>query len=51
MTDPNLLAGRYRLLERRDPAGASRRARDELLHRDVILSGVRLPPPARTTTG
>ncbi|GII01064.1 hypothetical protein [Planobispora takensis] len=45
MNDPGLLAGRYRLLERRDPAGMSRRARDELLQRDVTVTEVRLPPP------
>ncbi|MBG0828180.1 hypothetical protein HS041_10410 [Planomonospora sp. ID67723] len=45
MTDPNLLAGRYRLLERRDHTGTSWRARDEALHRDVTISEVRLPPP------
>ncbi|GAA2866599.1 hypothetical protein GCM10010517_26120 [Streptosporangium fragile] len=45
MSDPNLLAGRYRMLERRDHTGASRRSRDELLHRDVTISEVRLPPP------
>ncbi|GAA3444494.1 hypothetical protein [Planomonospora venezuelensis] len=45
MSDPSLLAGRYRLLERRDHTGASWRARDEALHRDVTISEVRLPPP------
>ncbi|MGC5013172.1 hypothetical protein ACLQ2R_20640 [Streptosporangium sp. DT93] len=45
MTDPTLLAGRYRLLERRDRAGTSWRSRDELLRRDVTISEVRLPPP------
>ncbi|MEU6739292.1 serine/threonine-protein kinase [Streptosporangium sandarakinum] len=41
----NLLAGRYRLLERRDRTGTAWRARDEVLHRDVTVSEVRLPPP------
>ncbi|MFJ2032466.1 hypothetical protein [Streptosporangium sp. NPDC087985] len=45
MTDPSLLAGRYRLLERRDHTGTSWRSRDELLHRDVTIAEVRLPPP------
>ncbi|MEU4535498.1 hypothetical protein AB0G15_11585 [Streptosporangium sp. NPDC023825] len=45
MTDPNLLAGRYRLLERRDQAGTSWRSRDELLQRDVTITGISLPPP------
>ncbi|MGV9770944.1 hypothetical protein [Streptosporangium sp. NPDC003464] len=45
MTDPNLLAGRYRLLERRDRAGTTWRSRDELLNRDVTIAEVRLPPP------
>lgn len=45
MTDPNLLAGRYRLLERRDRAGTSWRSRDELLQRDVTVTGISLPPP------
>ncbi|WP_436760487.1 hypothetical protein [Streptosporangium sp. V21-05] len=45
MTDPNLLAGRYRLLERRDRAGTSWRSRDELLQRDVTITGISLPPP------
>ncbi|SNT38404.1 Protein kinase domain-containing protein [Streptosporangium subroseum] len=45
MSDPSLLAGRYRMLERRDPTGTSWRSRDELLHRDVTISEVRLPPP------
>ncbi|MEV7005820.1 hypothetical protein [Streptosporangium sp. NPDC051022] len=45
MTDPNLLAGRYRLLERRDHTGTSWRSRDELLGREVTISEVRLPPP------
>jgi serine/threonine protein kinase len=45
MSDPSLLAGRYRLLERRDRTGTSWRSRDELLHRDVTISEVRLPPP------
>ncbi|MET8048379.1 hypothetical protein ABZU75_12345 [Streptosporangium sp. NPDC005286] len=45
MTDPSLLAGRYRLLERRDRAGTSWRSRDELLRRDVTISEVPLPPP------
>ncbi|GIH89872.1 hypothetical protein ACFFMN_12275 [Planobispora siamensis] len=45
MNDPGLLAGRYRLLERRDPAGMSWRSRDELLQRDVTVTEVRLPPP------
>ncbi|OUC90624.1 hypothetical protein [Streptosporangium minutum] len=45
MSDPNLLAGRYRLLERRDRAGTAWRARDELLNRDVTITEVRLPPP------
>lgn len=45
MTDPHLLAGRYRMLERRDRAGVSWRSRDELLRRDVTISEVRLPPP------
>ncbi|MFF3442865.1 hypothetical protein [Streptosporangium sp. NPDC002721] len=45
MTDPNLLAGRYRLLERRDRAGTTWRARDELLQRDVTITGIPLPPP------
>ncbi|MFF5209487.1 hypothetical protein [Streptosporangium sp. NPDC000396] len=44
MTDPNLLSGRYRLLERRDHTGTTWRSRDELLHRDVIVTEVRLPP-------
>ncbi|MGS2643014.1 protein kinase domain-containing protein [Streptosporangium sp. LJ11] len=45
MTDPNLLAGRYRLLERRDRTGTSWRSRDELLQRDVTITGISLPPP------
>ncbi|MEV4242424.1 hypothetical protein AB0J63_03330 [Streptosporangium canum] len=45
MSDPNLLAGRYRLLERRDRTGTAWRARDELLNRDVTITEVRLPPP------
>ncbi|MER5647445.1 hypothetical protein [Streptosporangium sp. NPDC002524] len=45
MTDPNLLAGRYRLLERRDRAGSTWRSRDELLQRDVTITGISLPPP------
>ncbi|WP_326820347.1 hypothetical protein [Streptosporangium sp. NBC_01756] len=45
MTDPHLLAGRYRLLERRDRTGTTWRSRDELLNRDVTISEVRLPPP------
>ncbi|WP_329090751.1 hypothetical protein [Streptosporangium sp. NBC_01469] len=45
MTDPNLLAGRYRLLERRDRAGTTWRSRDELLQRDVTITGIPLPPP------
>ncbi|MFC7644796.1 hypothetical protein ACFQX6_31990 [Streptosporangium lutulentum] len=45
MSDSGLLAGRYRMLERRDPTGTSWRSRDELLHRDVTISEVRLPPP------
>ncbi|MFI6451361.1 hypothetical protein ACIBF6_07370 [Streptosporangium amethystogenes] len=45
MTDPSLLAGRYRMLERRDRAGTSWRSRDELLRRDVTISEVPLPPP------
>jgi eukaryotic-like serine/threonine-protein kinase len=45
MSDPSLLAGRYRLLERRDRTGTSWRSHDELLHRDVTISEVRLPPP------
>ncbi|MGJ6963396.1 hypothetical protein ACSDR0_15935 [Streptosporangium sp. G11] len=45
MTDPNLLAGRYRLLERRDRAGSTWRSRDELLQRDVTITGIPLPPP------
>ncbi|WP_051864555.1 hypothetical protein [Streptosporangium roseum] len=45
MSDPNLLAGRYRLLERRDRTGTAWRARDELLNRDVTIAEVRLPPP------
>ncbi|MER5427319.1 serine/threonine-protein kinase [Streptosporangium roseum] len=45
MSDPNLLAGRYRLLERRDRTGTSWRSRDELLNRDVTITEVRLPPP------
>ncbi|WP_440067288.1 hypothetical protein [Streptosporangium sp. OZ121] len=45
MTDPNLLAGRYRLLERRDRAGTSWRSRDELLQRDVTITGISLPSP------
>ncbi|MFD0890502.1 serine/threonine protein kinase, partial [Streptosporangium algeriense] len=49
MTDvspgPGLLAGRYRLLERRDHTGASWRARDEVLGREVTIAEVRLPPP------
>ncbi|GAA3121717.1 hypothetical protein [Streptosporangium carneum] len=45
MSDPSLLAGRYRLLERRDHTGTSWRSRDELLGRDVTISEVRLPPP------
>lgn len=44
MSDPNLLAGRYRLLERRDRTGTAWRARDELLNRDVTITEVRLPP-------
>ncbi|MER7206838.1 MULTISPECIES: protein kinase domain-containing protein [Streptosporangium] len=43
--DPGLLAGRYRLLERRDHTGTSWRARDELLGREVTIAEVRLPPP------
>ncbi|WP_433252971.1 serine/threonine-protein kinase [Streptosporangium sp. CA-135522] len=46
MTDPSLLAGRYRLLERLDRAGATWRSRDELLNRDVTIAEVRLPPPS-----
>ncbi|GAA4232857.1 hypothetical protein FHR32_004398 [Streptosporangium album] len=46
MTDPNLLAGRYRLLERRDRMGTTWRSRDELLNRDVTIAEVRLPPPS-----
>ncbi|WP_329425712.1 hypothetical protein OG339_35905 [Streptosporangium sp. NBC_01495] len=45
MTDPNLLAGRYRLLERSDRAGTTWRSRDELLQRDVTITGISLPPP------
>lgn len=45
MTDPNLLAGRYRLLERRDRTGTTWRSRDELLQRDVTITGISLPPP------
>lgn len=45
MTDPHLLAGRYRLLERRDRTGTTWRSRDELLNRDVTISEIRLPPP------
>ncbi|GAA2991814.1 hypothetical protein [Streptosporangium longisporum] len=45
MTDPTLLAGRYRLLERRDHTGTTWRSRDELLRRDVTIAEVRLPPP------
>ncbi|MCG5216186.1 hypothetical protein [Streptosporangium sp. KLBMP 9127] len=44
MTDTGLLGGRYRLLER---LGWAWRARDELLHRDVAITEVRLPPPSR----
>ncbi len=45
MTYPSLLAGRYRLLERRDNTGTTWRARDELLGREVTIAEVRLPPP------
>ncbi|MDF5751037.1 protein kinase [Spongiactinospora sp. TRM90649] len=46
MADPagGLLGGRYRLLGRLDQAGGPWRARDELLHRDVAISEVPLPP-------
>ncbi|PZG44824.1 hypothetical protein C1I98_16495 [Spongiactinospora gelatinilytica] len=47
MADPGsaLLGGRYRLLGRLDQAGGPWRARDEMLHRDVAISEVPLPPP------
>ncbi|GLW05253.1 hypothetical protein Misp01_03830 [Microtetraspora sp. NBRC 13810] len=52
MTDPrpaagdaHLLGGRYRLLARLDRAGGGWRARDEVLHREVTVTEVRLPPP------
>ncbi|MEV8631186.1 hypothetical protein AB0395_05965 [Streptosporangium sp. NPDC051023] len=45
--DPNLLAGRYRLLARRDHTGTSWRSRDELLGREVTIAEVRLPPPGQ----
>ncbi|WP_283138362.1 serine/threonine-protein kinase [Rhizohabitans arisaemae] len=46
MSSERLLADRYRLLERLGPVGMSTvwRARDELLHRDVAVKQVRLPP-------
>lgn len=45
MSGPGLLAGRYRLLERRDHTGATWRSRDELLAREVTIAEVPLPPP------
>jgi hypothetical protein len=41
-TGAQLLGGRYRLLQR---LGWAWRARDELLHREVAVTEVRLPPP------
>src|SRR5690606_20548474 len=40
-----LLGGRYHLLERLSGRGATWRARDELLHRDVAITEILLPPP------
>ncbi|MFF5245519.1 hypothetical protein ACFY3V_14670 [Streptosporangium sp. NPDC000095] len=51
MSDPNLLAGRYRLLERRDRTGTTWRSRDELLQRDVTVTGMALPPPGPQRDG
>jgi|GEM_PF-1483727 len=51
MSDPNLLAGRYRLLERLDRTGTTWRSRDELLQRDVTVTGIPLPPPGPRRDG
>lgn len=43
--DAYLLGGRYHLLERLSGQSTTWRARDELLHRDVAITEVPLPPP------